>query len=202
MRYVFGDYSLDLTQYELRHAGRLVPVEPRVFDLLAYLVQQAGQTVPTETLLAHLYPDQFAPVERLTNAVTHARKALGETSQAPRYIQTVRHRGYRFMAPVTVAPRQRWTGRARLRRVHRCRPTPSLGVRHQLPSWQRRPLPPCLPRTPHRNWVLLVWTGQRPSGARSRSSVALSPGRRRSRDSWIPKTSVRCSRSIGRPVPR
>ena len=104
MRYVFGDYSLDLTQYELRHAGRLVPVEPRVFDLLAYLVQQAGQTVPTETLLAHLYPDQFAPVERLTNAVTHARKALGETSQAPRYIQTVRHRGYRFMAPVTVAP--------------------------------------------------------------------------------------------------
>jgi DNA-binding winged helix-turn-helix (wHTH) protein/predicted ATPase len=104
MRYRFGDYVLDPVHYELRQAGRRVPVEPRVFDVLAYLVQHAGQTVPTEELLAQLYPQQFAPVERLTNAVTHARKALGETSRAPRYIQTVRHRGYRFLAPVTVEP--------------------------------------------------------------------------------------------------
>ena len=102
MRYVFGEYSLDPTHYELRQAGRLVPIEPRVFEVLAYLVQHAGQTITTEELLAQLYPHQFAPVERLTNAVTHARKALGETSRAPRYIQTVRRRGYRFMAPVTV----------------------------------------------------------------------------------------------------
>jgi class 3 adenylate cyclase/predicted ATPase/DNA-binding winged helix-turn-helix (wHTH) protein len=102
MLYVFGDYSLDPTHYELRQAGRLVPIEPRVFEVLAYLVQHAGQTVTTEELLAQLYPQQFAPVERLTNAVTHARKALGETSQAPRYIQTVRRRGYRFLAPVEV----------------------------------------------------------------------------------------------------
>ena len=102
MHYVFGEYSLDPTQYALRQAGRLVPIEPRVFEVLAYLVQHAGQTITTEALLAHLYPDQFAPVERLTNAVTHARKALGETSQAPRYIQTVRRRGYRFVAPVEV----------------------------------------------------------------------------------------------------
>ena len=76
MPYVFGDYSLDPAHYELRHAGRLVPVEPRVFDLLAYLVQHAGQTVTTEALLAHLYPNQFAPVERLTTAVAQARKVL------------------------------------------------------------------------------------------------------------------------------
>jgi TOMM system kinase/cyclase fusion protein len=102
MQYVFGDYSLDPAHYELRHAGRLVPVEPRVFDLLAYLVQHAGQTVTTEALLAHLYPNQFAPVERLTTAVAQVRKVLGETSQSPRYIETVRRRGYRFMAPVDV----------------------------------------------------------------------------------------------------
>jgi class 3 adenylate cyclase/predicted ATPase/DNA-binding winged helix-turn-helix (wHTH) protein len=102
MRYVFGEYSLDPTHYELRRAGQLVPIEPRVFEVLAYMVQHAGQTVTTEELLVQLYPQQFAPVERLTNAVTHARKALGETSQAPRYIQTVRRRGYRFLAPVDI----------------------------------------------------------------------------------------------------
>jgi predicted ATPase/class 3 adenylate cyclase len=100
MRYVFGPYTLDLAHYELRHAERLVRLEPRVFDLLAYFVQHPGRTVTTEELLEQLYPHQFAPVDRLTNAVTQARKALGDTGQTQQYIQTVRRRGYRFIAPV------------------------------------------------------------------------------------------------------
>jgi DNA-binding winged helix-turn-helix (wHTH) protein len=64
------DAVCDPEHYELRHAGKLVPVEPRVFDLLAYLVQHPGRTVTTEELLEQLYPNQFAPVDRLTNAVT------------------------------------------------------------------------------------------------------------------------------------
>jgi predicted ATPase/class 3 adenylate cyclase/DNA-binding winged helix-turn-helix (wHTH) protein len=104
MRYVFGPYTLDLRRYELRQAGRLVRLEPRVFDLLAYFVQHPGRTVTTEELLEQLYPHQFAPVDRLTNAVTQARKALGDTGQTQQYIQTVRRRGYRFVAPVVVQP--------------------------------------------------------------------------------------------------
>jgi class 3 adenylate cyclase/DNA-binding winged helix-turn-helix (wHTH) protein/predicted ATPase len=104
MLYSFGDYTLDAEHYELRQAGRLVPVEPRVLDVLAYLVQHPDRTVTTEELLAHLYPKQFAPVDRLTNAVAQARKVLGDTGQTQRYIQTVRRRGYRFMAPVTARP--------------------------------------------------------------------------------------------------
>jgi class 3 adenylate cyclase/DNA-binding winged helix-turn-helix (wHTH) protein/tetratricopeptide (TPR) repeat protein len=102
MGYVFGPYTLDLAHYELRQDGRVVRLEPRVFDLLAYFVQHAGRTVTTEELLEQLYPQQFAPVDRLTNAVTQARKALGDTGQTQRYIQTVRRRGYRFIAPVTI----------------------------------------------------------------------------------------------------
>jgi DNA-binding winged helix-turn-helix (wHTH) protein/class 3 adenylate cyclase len=102
MLYVFGDYILDPAHYELRQAGRLVPVEPRVFDVLAYRVLHPGQTVPTEELLEQLYPKQFAPVDRLTNAVAQARKILGDSTQTPRYIQTMRRRGYRFIAPVEV----------------------------------------------------------------------------------------------------
>src|SRR5262245_57832563 len=104
MRYVFGPYTLDLTHYQLRQAGSLVRLEPRVFDLLAYFVQHPGRTVTTEELLEQLYPQQFAPVDRLTNAVTQARKALGDTGQTQQYIQTVRRRGYRFLAPLTVRP--------------------------------------------------------------------------------------------------
>jgi DNA-binding winged helix-turn-helix (wHTH) protein len=81
MRYVFGDYTLDVERYELRLDGQLVPVEPRVFDLLAYLVQHPGRTVLTEELLSQLYPHEFAPVERLTNAVAQARRVLHDTAQ-------------------------------------------------------------------------------------------------------------------------
>ena len=104
MRYLFGDYTLDAERCELRQTGRLVSVEPRVFDLLAYLVYHPGRNVLTEELLQQLYPDEFAPVERLTNAVAQARRALQDTAQAQHYIQTVRRRGYRFIAPVTVRP--------------------------------------------------------------------------------------------------
>src|SRR5262249_34536736 len=89
---------------ELRQAGRLIQLEPRVFDLLAYLVQHPGRTVTPEELLEQLYPNQFAPVDRLTNAVAQARRALGDTGQTQRYIQTVRRRGYRFIASVEILP--------------------------------------------------------------------------------------------------
>ena len=48
MRYGFGDYTLDAEHYELRRAGALVRLEPRVFNLLAYLVQHPGRTVTKE----------------------------------------------------------------------------------------------------------------------------------------------------------
>jgi DNA-binding winged helix-turn-helix (wHTH) protein len=102
--YTFDAYTLDLARYELRQAGRLVPLEPRVFDLLAYLVQHPERTITTEELLEQLYPNQFAPVDRLTNAVAQVRRALGDTSQTQRYIQTVRRRGYRFIAPMAIQP--------------------------------------------------------------------------------------------------
>jgi hypothetical protein len=51
MHYIFGDYILDPLHYELRQAGWLIPVEQRVFDVLAYLVQHPGQTVTTGALM-------------------------------------------------------------------------------------------------------------------------------------------------------
>src|SRR5262245_57534897 len=102
MRYAFDDYTFDPEHYELRQAGRLVRLEPRVFNLLAYLVQHSGRTVTKEELLEQLWPNQFVTDDSLTTAVAQVRRALHDTGQAQRYIQTVRRRGYRFIAPVEV----------------------------------------------------------------------------------------------------
>jgi DNA-binding winged helix-turn-helix (wHTH) protein len=45
MRYVFGDYSLDTRRYELAQAGVLIPLRPKVFQVLAYLITQRDRVV-------------------------------------------------------------------------------------------------------------------------------------------------------------
>jgi DNA-binding winged helix-turn-helix (wHTH) protein len=103
MRYVFGDYTLDAEHYELHRAGTLVRLEPRVFNLLAYLVQHPGRTVTKAELREQLWPDQpFMSDDPLTNCVAQARKALGDSGQAQRYVKTMHGRGYCFIAPVEV----------------------------------------------------------------------------------------------------
>src|SRR2546427_606716 len=77
MLYTFGDdYTLDPTGYELRQHGRLVRLEPRVFDLVTYLVQHANRMVTKEELLEQLWPQQFVTDASLTYCVAQARKAL------------------------------------------------------------------------------------------------------------------------------
>jgi hypothetical protein len=61
MRYMFGDYTLDAEHYELHRAGTLVRLEPRVFNLLAYLVQHPGRTVTKAELRAQLWPTIRSP---------------------------------------------------------------------------------------------------------------------------------------------
>jgi class 3 adenylate cyclase/DNA-binding winged helix-turn-helix (wHTH) protein len=105
MLYSFDDYTLDAEHYELHQAGRGVRLAARVFNLLAYLVQHPGRIVTNEELKEQLWPKREAVGESsLSNAVAQARKALGDTGQVQRYIQTVHRRGYRFVAPVTARP--------------------------------------------------------------------------------------------------
>jgi DNA-binding winged helix-turn-helix (wHTH) protein/tetratricopeptide (TPR) repeat protein len=103
MYYLFGDYSLDTEHYELHHGEQRVRLEPRVFNLLATLVQQAGQTLTKEELWAQVWPQlPILSDQSLKKCVEQARKALGDTGQMTQYIETVRGRGYRFIAAVAV----------------------------------------------------------------------------------------------------
>jgi len=59
MLYAFDGYELDTRLYELRQAGTPLQLEPKVFDLLAYLIEHRDRMVPKHELHEHLWPEQF-----------------------------------------------------------------------------------------------------------------------------------------------
>src|SRR6266850_7997002 len=100
MIYVFDAYEFDTVRRALRLAGTPVDLEPKVFDLLAYLIQHHDQFVSREELYAHLWSQQFVSEAALTYCIAEARKDVGDNGRAQRVIKTVHGRGYRFIAPV------------------------------------------------------------------------------------------------------
>jgi predicted ATPase len=79
------------------HGREIVRLPPKVFAVLRLLVAQTGQLVTKEVLLQAVWPETVVSEAVLTTCIGELRKALGETAQAPRFIQTVHRRGYRFI---------------------------------------------------------------------------------------------------------
>jgi DNA-binding winged helix-turn-helix (wHTH) protein len=102
MLYVFGAYDLDPQRYELHHAGVLVPLRPKVFQVLAYLVARHDRVVRKEELLEALWPGQIVGDVGLNTYIMEVRKALGDRRLPHQWLRTVRGQGYRFVAPVEV----------------------------------------------------------------------------------------------------
>ena len=100
MLYIFGEFELDLRRYELRRGDALCALEPQGFNLLAHLVEHRDRVVSKQELLEQLWPDQSVSEATLTQRLMAARKALGDSGRAQRYIKTVHGRGYRFIANV------------------------------------------------------------------------------------------------------
>src|SRR5262245_23573685 len=101
MIYIFGAYEFDTDRRVLRLAGTPVDLEPKVFDLLAYLIQHHDQFVSRDKLHAQLWSQQYVSEAALTYCISEARKAVGDNGRAQRVIKTVHGRGYRFIAPMT-----------------------------------------------------------------------------------------------------
>jgi DNA-binding winged helix-turn-helix (wHTH) protein len=99
MRYVFGDYLLDTQYHELSRAGEPIPLRPKVFQLLAYLLAHRDRVVRKQELLDHLWPGQSV-ADTALNSYIMAVKAIGDHRPAPQLLRTVRGYGYRFAAPV------------------------------------------------------------------------------------------------------
>jgi len=101
--FAFSDCQLDLDRFELRRAGRLRPVEPQVFDLLAVLIRERHRVVPKEELLDTVWGNRFVSESALTSRVKAARQAIGDNGHSQQLIRTARGRGYQFVAPVDEA---------------------------------------------------------------------------------------------------
>ena len=100
MRYTLGDYTLDTQRYELCRAGIPLQLQPKVFDLLAYLIQHRDRVVTRQDLFDALWPEQFVSEDALEWIIAEARRAVGDSGRAQRVIKTIRGRGYRFVAPI------------------------------------------------------------------------------------------------------
>ena len=100
--YVFGPFRLVPDECLLLRNGEPVALTPRAFDLLRLLVESAGHLMSREELIKALWPTAVVEDNSLPWNVSAVRKALGDSSEEPRYIETVPRRGYRFIAPVEV----------------------------------------------------------------------------------------------------
>ena len=100
--YQFHDVRVDLGRMAALRGDSAIPLEPKAFDVLVYLIEHRDRVVTKDELLDAIWTGTFVTPNVLSRAVAQIRKALGDESQDARYIETVAKRGYRFIAPVTV----------------------------------------------------------------------------------------------------
>ena len=100
----FGVFEVDLRTAELRKQGVRIRLPGQSFQVLEALLLRPGELVTREELKQKLWPtDNFGDFEHgLNAAVNRVREALGDSSDSPRFVETLPKRGYRFIAPVEV----------------------------------------------------------------------------------------------------
>ncbi|HEX8087293.1 MAG TPA: winged helix-turn-helix domain-containing protein [Blastocatellia bacterium] len=101
--YDFGRFRVRVAERVLLRERDVVPLTPKVFEILLTLVENSGQVISKEDLIKRVWPDTFVEEGNLTQNISLLRKALGEGQNSHQYIETIARRGYRFIAPVSEA---------------------------------------------------------------------------------------------------
>jgi Tol biopolymer transport system component/DNA-binding winged helix-turn-helix (wHTH) protein len=95
-----GEWAVHPSLNRLARGGDEVRVEPKVMQVLEVLAETPGQVVTRETLVARVWPDVFVSDDVLHRAIRELRRVFGDDPANPAYIETIRKRGYRLIAPV------------------------------------------------------------------------------------------------------
>src|SRR5262245_34552388 len=103
----FEGFALDVVNEQLLRVAEIVALTPKAFAALRCLVEHGGQLVKKEALLRAGWADTHVTDAVLKVSILEIRRALGDDAAAPRFIETVPRRGYRFIAsraPAREAP--------------------------------------------------------------------------------------------------
>lgn len=98
--YEFVRFRVNVAERVLSRDGEVVPLTPKVFDILLTLVENHGQVVSKEDLMKRVWPGTYVEEGNLTQNISLLRKALGETPGGVQFIETAPRRGYRFVATI------------------------------------------------------------------------------------------------------
>ena len=102
----FGSFRLDLVNEQLWEEDVLRPLRPKVFAVLRHLVAHPGRLVTRDELSRAVWPKTVVSESVLRGTIRELRECLGDDATAARFVETVPHRGYRFLVPVeSAAPR-------------------------------------------------------------------------------------------------
>ena len=102
----FGSFYLDLTGCRLLQGTRAIPLRPKTWAVLRYLVERPSMLVTKDELFDALWPDVAVTPDTLNKSISELRAAFEDDSQAPRFIETAHRLGFRFIAearPVAAA---------------------------------------------------------------------------------------------------
>lgn len=104
----FGNFEVELQGGELRKKGLRIKLQDQPLQILKVLLEHPGELVSREELRQRLWhPDTFVDFDHsLNTAMMRLREVLGDSSENPRFIETVPRRGYRFIAPVHDIPKE------------------------------------------------------------------------------------------------
>jgi len=178
--YRFGEFFFDLERRSLFRDSQEIPLRPRSFQILSYLVANHGRLVTRDELMQAVWADTIVTDDSLTQCIIDIRRALGDTEQE--LIRTLPRQGYLFEAPVTAEvrtapeptlPPAAMTEAARSRRGWRARSAlPALlvlGVTALL-VWLYRPGSPPVSGTPAsppvKSVAVLPFADMSPAGER------------------------------------
>ena len=96
----FQAFRLDTANQCLWRGQERVPIPPKPYDMLRYLVENPGRLVTQDEFLAKLWPEIYVNPELIRKYILDIRKILGDRPDKPEFIETVTKRGYRFIASV------------------------------------------------------------------------------------------------------
>ena len=98
--YEFAEFRVDVNKRQLTKGGEPIPLTPKVFDTLLYLVRHGGNVIEKDELMREIWPDSVVEENNLNQNISILRRVFGEKPGEQRFIVTIAGHGYRFAPEV------------------------------------------------------------------------------------------------------